>query len=93
VALAGTHWNGGGLDVQTTNGGVILSLPDNFSAHVETGTVNGGFKSDFAVLNVDRTERWKPARVSADLNGGGPTIRVITTNGGVKINSSDREKN
>ena len=94
VALAGNRWNGGGLDVQTTNGGVVLSVPENFAAHVETGTVNGGFRSDFAALNVDRTERWKPARISADLNGGGPTVRVITTNGGVQINSSDRpEKN
>ena len=90
VALAGNRWNGTGLDVQTTNGGVVLSLPDNFAAHVETGTVNGGFKSDFAALNVERTERWKPARVSADLNGGGPTIRIITTNGGVSINSSEK---
>jgi hypothetical protein len=94
VALAGNRWNGGGLDVQTTNGGVVLSLPDNFAAHVETGTVNGGFRSDFSALNIERTERWKPARISADLNGGGPTIRVITTNGGVQINSSEKsEKN
>jgi hypothetical protein len=90
VALAGNRWNGTGLDVQTTNGGVVLSLPDNFAAHVETGTVNGGFKSDFAALNIDRTERSKPARISADLNGGGPTIRVITTNGGVAINSAEK---
>jgi len=92
VALAGNRWNGGGLDVQTTNGGVMLSLPTDFAAHVETGTVNGGFRSDFAALNVDRTEKWKPARISADLNGGGPTIRVITTNGGVQINSSEKGK-
>ncbi|MGH9819723.1 MAG: DUF4097 family beta strand repeat-containing protein, partial [Pyrinomonadaceae bacterium] len=65
VALTGNRWNGGGLDVQTTNGGVMLSVPENFAAHIETGTVNGGFKSDFAALNVDRTERWKPARISA----------------------------
>lgn len=92
VALAGNRWNGGGLDVQTTNGGVMLSVPENFAAHIETGTVNGGFKSDFAALNVDRTERWKPARISADLNGGGPTVRVITTNGGVQISSSERDE-
>jgi len=92
VALAGNRWNGGGLDVQTTNGGVVLSLPENFAAHVETGTVNGGFRSDFAALNVDRTDKWKPARISADLNGGGPLIRVITTNGGVQINSSEKGK-
>jgi putative adhesin len=90
VSLAGSSWKGSGLDVQTTNGGVVLSMAENYAAHVETGTVNGGFKSDFPALTVDRTEKWKPARISADINGGGPTIRVITTNGGIKIGSAER---
>ena len=91
VSLAGNSWKGSGLDVETTNGGVTLSMANSYAAHVETGTVNGGFSSDFSALNVDRTERWKPARVSADLNGGGPTIRVITTNGGITIRSANNQ--
>ncbi|MDQ6788153.1 MAG: hypothetical protein M3033_15215, partial [Acidobacteriota bacterium] len=78
------------LDVQTTNGGVRLSLPETYAAHIETGTVNGGFKSDISALNIDRTERSRPARINTDLNGGGAPIRVITTNGGVKISSATR---
>ncbi|MEZ5428166.1 MAG: DUF4097 family beta strand repeat-containing protein [Pyrinomonadaceae bacterium] len=88
VDLTGTSWIGTGLDVETTNGGVKLSLPSNYSANVETGTVNGGFKSDFAELNPpkDEKDRWsRPKRVNASLNGGGAPIRVITTNGGVKV--------
>lgn len=92
VALNGSTWRGSGLDVTTTNGGVTLSLPENYSAHVETGTVNGGFQSDFASLNVDRKDRSRPSRVSADLNGGGAPIRVVTTNGGVRINSSSNSE-
>jgi len=90
VSLTGNSWRGGGLNVETTNGGVALSIAENYAAHIETGTVNGGFKSDFPSLTVDRTERWKPARISADLNGGGPPIRIITTNGGVTINYATR---
>ena len=92
VSLSGSSWSGNGLDVTTTNGGVVLSLPDNYAAHVETGTVNGGFQSDFAALNVDRKDRSRPARISADLNGGGAPIRVLTTNGGIRINSSSSGK-
>jgi hypothetical protein len=92
VSLAGNSWKGSGLDVETTNGGVTLSMANSYAAHVETGTVNGGFSSDFSELSVDRTERWKPARVSADLNGGGPTIRVITTNGGITIRSAGKQE-
>ncbi len=90
VNLSGSSWRGDGLDVETTNGGVILSIPENYAARVETGTVNGGFRSDIGALNVaeDKDGRNRRKRISANLNGGGAPIRVVTTNGGVKINSS-----
>ena len=98
VALTGASWRGSGLDVITTNGGVNITLPENYAATVETGTVNGGFKSDIPSLNVteenikgaDWTTRSRSKRITTALNGGGAPIRVITTNGGVKINSADR---
>lgn len=92
VELDGASWRGSGLDVETTNGGVKISMPANYAAHVETGTVNGGFKSDIPALNPndDGGEKWnRKKRISAHINGGGPTIRIITTNGGVKIDSED----
>ncbi|CAN5370979.1 hypothetical protein BH20ACI2_BH20ACI2_16490 [soil metagenome] len=97
VALSGNSWRGSGLDLTTTNGGVNITLPENYAATVETGTVNGGFKSDIPSLNVttedikgDWSARSRSKRITTALNGGGPMIRVITTNGGVKINSADR---
>jgi hypothetical protein len=42
VDLTGDHWDGGGLDVATHNGGVRLTLPKGYSAELETGTYNGG---------------------------------------------------
>ena len=88
VVLSGGSWKGSGLDVETTNGGVHLTLPESYAARVETGTVNGGFKSEIGALNVDRTERTRGARINTDLNGGGAPIRVITTNGGIKISAA-----
>ncbi|MEO6655987.1 MAG: DUF4097 family beta strand repeat-containing protein [Pyrinomonadaceae bacterium] len=92
VSLAGTSWKGTGLDIQTTNGGVNLSMPQNYSAHVETGTVNGGFNSDISSLSIEKTDengRRRSAKISTDINGGGAPIRVTTTNGGVRITSRD----
>lgn len=93
ISLAGNSWNGNGLDVETQNGGVKLQLPKNYAANIETGTVNGGFKSDFPELKTekdDKENRWsRNKRISASINGGGATIRVVTTNGGVKIGTSD----
>jgi len=91
VALSGNGWKGTGLDVQTTNGGIHLTMPGNYAAHVETGTVNGGFSSDIEGLSVERKDRNRAVRISTDINGGGAPIRVITVNGGVRI-SSDKDE-
>jgi hypothetical protein len=81
VQLAGPRWNGQGLDVETQNGGVHVSVPASFAAHIETSTVNGSMKSDFPEMIRDRRQH----QVSTDINGGGPTVRIVTTNGGVTI--------
>ena len=96
VALAGNSWKGSGLDVTTTNGGVHLTMPETYAANIETGTTNGGFRSDIPALNVtqedvkgaDRHQR--ATRLNTALNGGGAPIRVITTNGGVNISSASK---
>jgi DUF4097 and DUF4098 domain-containing protein YvlB len=85
VELAGTRWEGEELNVRTTNGGVNLVMPDNYSAHLETSTVNGNVSSDVP-LNLPMTSRGRmPKEISVDLGSGGPTIRATTTNGGVRL--------
>ena len=84
VDLTGSTWQGEQLDVRTTNGGVNLNVPANYSAHVQTGTVNGGVDSDFPIgLTVQG--RIRPANLDFNVGSGGPLIRVTTTNGGVKL--------
>lgn len=81
VDLAGDRWEGDGLDVETTNGGIKVSIPGDYNARLETGTVNGGMEIDFPVTVQGRINR----KIEATLGDGGTTIRVFTTNGGVKI--------
>ena len=47
VALEGSSWTGPGLDAETDNGAVSLSVPERYSAHSETGTVNGAIDVGF----------------------------------------------
>ncbi len=91
VELNGTNWKGAGLDVETTNGGVKVEMPENYAARFETKTVNGGYRTDFAALKVERDEKdWqRGVNLSRDINGGGATVRIVTTNGGVSVNSSN----
>jgi len=91
VRLSGNAWQGSGLDVETLNGRVGLYLPSNYAANVEAGTANGRFSSSFAELQVEkkgRKHRHGPQRVSASINGGGAKIRVVTTNGRVRIGTT-----
>ena len=81
VDLDGSTWQGTGLDVQTTNGGVRLRIPEGYSAHLETGTTNGSVNVDYPVTVQGRIGR----TFSTDIGGGGPTLRVRTSNGGVRI--------
>jgi len=83
IELDGDRWQGRGLDAETTNGGVELSLPEGYSAELETGTVNGGIDIDFPVTVRGRIGR----RLRTTLGDGGPPVRVVTTNGGVRITS------
>jgi DUF4097 and DUF4098 domain-containing protein YvlB len=84
VELSGDRWDGEELDVQTTNGGVNMSLPENYSAHLETATVNGNISIDFPVTVQGRITK----ELSTNIGSGGPTIRATTTNGGVRVKRS-----
>jgi len=93
IELTGNTWKGDGIDVETTNGGVHLTMAENYAARFETRTVNGGFKSDIAALQVEKDPnepgyRRQGVNLSRELNGGGALVRVVTTNGGVKIGTN-----
>ena len=81
VDLAGATWQGEGLDVETSNGGVRLRIPEDYSARLDAGTVNGGISVDFPITLQGRIDR----EISTNLGAGGPLIRVRTHNGGVKV--------
>ncbi len=81
VRLAGSEWQGQGLDIQTTNGGVTLTVPADYNALLETGTTNGRLRLDFPVTVQGEVKQ----RVSARLGRGGAPVRVTTTNGGVTV--------
>jgi len=81
IELNGDHWDGDTLDVSTTNGGVVMSVPENYSAHLETGTVNGSVNVDFPVTVQGRITK----QIALNLGSGGATVKATTTNGGVHL--------
>jgi hypothetical protein len=82
VELTGARWNGSGLDAETENGPVELAFPEHYAAHLEAGTENGPVSIGFPITVEGRIN---VKRLSMDIGGGGPTVRVVTTNGPVTI--------
>jgi hypothetical protein len=81
VRLAGNAWDGAGLDAETRNGSVRLTIPETYAASLEVGTVNGPIHTDIPVTVSGRITR----ELNFALGGGGKPIRVHTTNGPVTI--------
>ena len=57
-----------------------IPVPENYSAHLQTGTVNGSVNVDFPV-NVQSRQK----QVAVDLGSGGAMVKAMTTNGGVHL--------
>ena len=81
IQLSGDRWDGDSMDVSTTNGGIIMSVPENYSARVETGTVNGSVNTEFPVTVQGRITK----QLALSLGSGGAMVRAMTTNGGVQL--------
>jgi hypothetical protein len=81
IELAGDAWVGQGLDVQTHNGGIRLSVPEGYSAHLDAGTTNGGVRCDFPVVVQGSIGK----ELSVDLGHGGVPLKLRTVNGGVTV--------
>ena len=81
IELAGSSWDGKGLRTETTNGGIRISVPANYSAKVEASTVNGGVHVDFPITVSGEIGK----SLSFQLGSGGPTIEARTTNGGIYV--------
>lgn len=77
VELEGSRWTGAGLDAAAENGPVHFVVPRDYSANLETGTINGPSTIDYA-LQVNRLGR---SHIMVKLGSGGAPVRVVTDNG------------
>jgi DUF4097 and DUF4098 domain-containing protein YvlB len=82
VRLDGDQWRGTGLVAKSTNGGVSVKAPDNYSAHLIAETVNGGVSVGFPITIQGKIG----SHLDTNIGRGGATIQFQTVNGGVSVN-------
>jgi hypothetical protein len=63
----------------------VLTVPEHYSARLETGTVNGPIDVD---IPITITGRFTGKRITTTLGNGGPPIRAVTTNGPLSVRRS-----
>ncbi len=72
----------GGIQTSTTNGSIRILLPRDAKANLSARLTNGSIStSDFTLTTTEQSRR----RLAATLNGGGPAVRLETTNGSIHI--------
>ncbi|MDR3700030.1 MAG: DUF4097 family beta strand repeat-containing protein [Candidatus Sulfopaludibacter sp.] len=86
VELTGSIWDGRQLEVSTRNGGVNVTMPSSYSAHIQAETQSGGVHSDFPVTLESNA---RPRRLDFNVGSGGPLIHISTTNGHVSLTHTE----
>ena len=70
------------MDFRTTNGSITVSLPGDIQADLTARTTNGSVQTDFPIT-VQGT--FRKNRLEGEINGGGASIELRTTNGSIRI--------
>jgi hypothetical protein len=71
-----------GMAAETTNGSVLLAVPQDTQANLEARSLNGNFYSE---LPFSQETASRPREMRGRFGKGGPTIRLNTVNGGIRI--------
>src|SRR5438270_224160 len=73
---------GGEVEIINTNGAVTLTLAPDAKADLSASVTNGGIS--VTGLKLETTEQSR-RRLEGKINGGGPSVELHTTNGGVRV--------
>ena len=69
------------MSFETTNGAVSVELPSSYRGNVNLRTTNGSVRSDLPVTTTRAGKNY----LDGSINGGGPALKVQTTNGSIAI--------
>ena len=83
IHLELAHFAGAaGASAETTNGSLLVALPADAQADIETRCLNGNFQSE---MPLAMQSSLKPREMHGKLGKGGAPIKLRTINGGIRI--------
>lgn len=72
----------GGVRLGCTNGGIDVRLPADARASIDASVTNGGIRTGTLAIEISESSR---RRLEGPLNGGGPSVELRCTNGGLDL--------
>ena len=88
LELAGVSLDARQMELTTHNGGISVTMPAQYSAHIQAETGMGRIQSDFPLPpNGNGRDR----KVDLSLGAGGPPIHLTTGNGSIRLKRSDSQ--
>lgn len=91
VRLEGNNWSGSGLQAETVNGPLSVSLPADYQSGVEINT-SGHSPVSCRAKGCDTAQKVQDGRVRKITFGSGdPLVRIATRNGPVVVNNGRAE--
>jgi DUF4097 and DUF4098 domain-containing protein YvlB len=70
------------MRMATTNGHITVRVPRTFAARVDAANTNGSIETDLPVTASGSHDKHT---LTGTINGGGPELRLRTTNGSIHI--------
>lgn len=72
------------MAMRTTNGRINLSVPSTLRANLSAATTNGSIESEIPITIAGAVSK---RSINGKLNGGGPEVKLRTTNGSIRVKS------
>jgi DUF4097 and DUF4098 domain-containing protein YvlB len=82
VSLSMASLGRDGVNCQTTNGTITITLPTDAAADLSARVSNGAISYEGLDLRVSEESR---RRLDGTIGGGGPEVRLQTTNGRIRV--------
>jgi hypothetical protein len=77
----------GACELGTVNGSIELDVPGSAAVDIDARTVNGKIVSELPLAVQGEVSK---RRIKGQLNGGGPQVKLETTNGSIQIGDAGR---
>lgn len=90
MKFVGEFLSGGQYTFGTSNGSILLAIPQNSSCKINASFGFGAFDSELPLLNVVKNATSKAQSLSASMGSGDATLNLTTYSGAIRIKKTDK---